>query len=109
RCQTKHWQELSMSTLHEPHLQIDPRCIKCGKSPTAETPLLEMQNHLYICNDCRQEEERKGKHISWAGGELLQAPAINMPSGPSIVHRPPSNSIFALLGVSLDASQPEVE
>src|SRR5581483_2824246 len=74
-------QELFMSTLHEPRLQIDPRCIKCGKSPTADTSLLEMQNHLYICNDCRQDEERKGKKIAWADGSTTP-PTISVPSSP---------------------------
>src|SRR5581483_3818487 len=100
RCQTKHWQELSMSTLHEPHLQIDPRCIKCGKSPAANTPLLEMQNHLYICNDCRQEEERKGKRIAWAGGGTLHSPIISTPNGQHAASDTPASSIFALLEIS---------
>jgi hypothetical protein len=99
-----------MSTLHEPRLQIDPRCIKCGKSPTADTPLLEMQNHLYICNDCRQDEERKGKRIAWADGittpSIIRAPLS--PRQPDVNNIPP-NSIFALLEVSLEASQAEIE
>jgi hypothetical protein len=99
-----------MSTLHEPRLQIDPRCIKCGKAPSVDTPLLEMQNHLYICNACRLEEERKGKRIAWADGGTLQPLELNMP-----VHQPTtgngaaSNSIFALLGVAVDVSVDEVE
>lgn len=99
-----------MSTLHEPRLQIDPRCIKCGKSPTADTSLLEMQNHLYICNDCRQDEERKGKKIAWADGSTTP-PTISRPSSPRQpgVNNIPSNSIFALLEVSPEASPSEIE
>lgn len=100
-----------MSTLHEPRLQIDPRCIKCGKSPTADTPLLEMQNHLYICNDCRQDEERKGKRIAWAGGITTPTISVSSPRQSSVsnVGRTASNSIFALLEVSSEASQSEIE
>ncbi len=99
-----------MSTLHEPRLQIDPHCIKCGKSPTIDTPLLEMQNHLYICNDCRLEEERKGKRIAWANGTTA-TPTINVPlsSRQSGVNNGSSNSIFTLLEVSPAASSSEVE
>jgi hypothetical protein len=100
-----------MSTLHEPRLQIDPRCIKCGKSPTADTPLLEMRNHLYICNDCRLDEERKGKRISWAGGittpPIINASLSSTQSGVS--NAASSRSIFAQLEISSEASQHEVE
>jgi hypothetical protein len=49
-------------------LQLEARCVKCGRLPTADITLFEMQNHLYICNLCRQDEERKGKRIAWVSG-----------------------------------------
>jgi hypothetical protein len=98
-----------MSTLHEPRLQIDPRCIKCGKAPSVDTPLLEMQNHLYICNACRQEEERKGKRIAWADGGTLQPLELHIPVHQLTVNNGNSNSIFVLLGIAADASVDEVE
>jgi hypothetical protein len=98
-----------MSTLHEPRLQIDPRCIKCGKAPSVDTPLLEMQNHLYICNACRQEEERKGKRIAWADGGTLQPLELHIPAHQTTASNGTSNSIFALLGIAADASVDEVE
>ena len=95
-----------MSTLHEPRLQLDPRCIKCGKAPSVDTPLLEMQNHLYICNACRQEEERKGKRIAWADGGTLQVPEFSLSANQPAAT---SNSIFALLNVAANASSSKVE
>jgi hypothetical protein len=98
-----------MSTLHEPRLQIDPRCIKCGKAPSVDTPLLEMQNHLYICNACRQEEERKGKRIAWADGGTLQPLELHLPAHQPAPGNGASNSIFAQLDIGADASADEVE
>ena len=46
-------------------LQIDVRCIKCGRLPTADVTLFEMQNHLYICNICGQQAQQAGKQIKW--------------------------------------------
>jgi hypothetical protein len=103
-------------------LQIDPRCIKCGKPPTVNGPLFEMQNHLYICSQCRQMEENKGKRISWAedmsvpaqtGGQAVQTmgnmPGLQTSSLAQQTVNVPKNSLFGILGVPPTASQDAVE
>jgi hypothetical protein len=103
-------------------LQIDPRCIKCGKPPTVNGPLFEMQNHLYICSQCRQMEENKGKRISWAedtsapvqsGGQAVQTmgnmPGLQTSSLAQQTINVPKNSLFGILGVPPTASQDAVE
>ena len=61
-------------------LQIEVRCVRCGRLPAADVTLCEMQNHLYICNYCIHEAERLGKHISWLGSVQVQSLLSIMPS-----------------------------
>lgn len=97
-------------------LQIDLQCVKCGRPPTTDIPLFEMQNHLYICNVCRIKEEQSGKHIAWVDGLQLDVPAIqeaNNSQGSSspkrsIQEAPARAGIFAALEVSAEASSEEV-
>lgn len=96
-------------------LQIDPRCIKCGRPPTSDVPLYEMQNHLSICGNCRREEEQKGKRIAWVGDvqmektpqlatkQLIQTPTLKN------TNNPPKNSLFGMLGIPTTASRADVE
>ena len=94
-------------------LQIDPRCVKCGKPPTADTPLFEMQNHLYICDRCRQGEEQRGKRITWAGGAQVEpatATSTLTASAPAMTAMSvPKNSLFGMLEVAPTASVSYVE
>ncbi len=96
-------------------LQIDPRCIKCGRPPTAQAPLFEMRNHLYICTHCRQIEEQKGKQIAWKDG-IEMTPSTQLTTHNVLVTQPvshtttiPKNSLFGVLGIPLTASPLEVE
>jgi hypothetical protein len=95
-----------MAEIKNLRLQIDPRCIKCGRLPSAETALLEMQNHLYICNSCRHEEEQKGKSIAWANG--AQPAQMALIEG-SLTDSLPRNNFFRVLNVSTHASISEIE
>lgn len=95
-------------------LQIEVRCVRCGRLPTADIELYEMQNNLYICNYCRQEDERRGKHIAWVDGSipmhprLPMTPALPLPTPPGPTHTRrltaylPTNSVWARLELSLD-------
>jgi hypothetical protein len=97
-------------------LQIDLQCVKCGRPPTADVPLFEMQNHLHICNQCRIEEEKRGKHIAWVDGLQLDTSthaiqeASTPPkfSGESSQEKSAGTGIFAALEVSTEASSEEV-
>src|SRR5947209_16563519 len=92
-------------------LQIDVRCIKCGRLPTADITLFEMQNHLYICNVCRQQAEQSGKQIRWVNGSRPQISVPGtIPMSPRVlVNNLPSNSLFAMLNLPLTASIEEIE
>ncbi|HZO71763.1 MAG TPA: hypothetical protein VFB60_06135 [Ktedonobacteraceae bacterium] len=89
-------------------LQIEVRCVRCGKLPTAENELYEMQNHLYLCQNCRQQAEAQGKRISWAGDPEQRAsmPAATgnlvSPKAKSAHSNLPPDSIFALLALPLN-------
>jgi hypothetical protein len=90
-------------------LQIEARCVKCGKLPTVETALLEMQNHLYLCQHCWQQEEAQGRNIAWtaaAGPVASEGPrrAISHLRKTRDLTRLPADSIFALLELPLHAS-----
>ena len=90
-------------------LQIDVRCIKCGRLPTADVTLFEMQNHLYICNICRQQVEQSGKLIRWVGGAQIDTPATNSLRTRVLTGNLPPNSLFAVLNLPLTASVDEIE
>ncbi|GAC1383145.1 MAG: hypothetical protein NVS4B7_17580 [Ktedonobacteraceae bacterium] len=95
-------------------LQIDVRCIKCGRPPTADVTLYEMQNHLYICSECRQKAESSGKHIKWVTSMGAEMPKTEMSLSPDPRMRGakstvPPNSIFAHLGLPLTASSDDIE
>ncbi len=95
-------------------LQIDVRCIKCGRLPTADITLFEMQNHLYICNVCRQQAEHSGKQIRWVNGSRLETSVPGtIPTSPLkarvLVNNLPPNSLFAMLNLPLTASIEEIE
>jgi hypothetical protein len=100
---------------HFSGLQIDPRCVKCGRPPTVQAPLFEMRNHLYICSHCKQAEEQNGKQIAWKDGlEMTQSMQQNAPSiqMTQLMHHTtplPKNSLFGVLGVPLTASSLDVE
>lgn len=97
-------------------LQIEVRCVKCGRLPVAGVTLYELQNHLYLCNFCREEEEHKGRQIAWIGGmrsQMLVSPDVALPT----VSQPlpvtpqvrvparsalPPGSIFALLELPVE-------
>ncbi|HLG64595.1 MAG TPA: hypothetical protein VKY19_21835 [Ktedonosporobacter sp.] len=89
-------------------LQIEVRCVRCGKLPTAENELYEMQNHLYLCQSCRQQAEAQGKRISWAGDpeQLASMPAATgnlvSPKAKATNSNLPPDSIFALLELPLN-------
>jgi hypothetical protein len=94
-------------------LQIEVRCVRCGRLPTADVTLYEMQNHLYICNYCRQEAEHRGKQIAWVGGVQIQSllpmtPSlpISIPASPArtrqLTGNLPPDSIWARLELPLD-------
>src|SRR5579859_147290 len=96
-------------------LQIEARCVKCGRLPVADITLYEMQNHLYICNLCRLEAERKGKQIAWVNGTQAELPltspsvplgSLMMPTGSQKTRTStsdiPPDSLFALLELPLD-------
>ncbi len=93
-------------------LQIEARCVKCGRLPTAEISLFELQNHLYICNVCGQEDMKAGKHIALAGGNTLTLhgrSAASSDSGrPASPGRLPVDSLFAVLGLPLTASPVQI-
>jgi hypothetical protein len=96
-------------------LQIEVRCVRCGRLPTADITLYEMQNHLYICNICRLEAERKGKHIAWVKGTQVESSplaSLAMPTD-SLRTRPltsnlPPDSVFAMFELPLDTSIPQI-
>ena len=103
-------------------LQIDPRCIKCDTPPTVNRPLFEMQNHLYICQQCRQIEESRGKHINWAGDAPAQMqtsgqattmvsnpPGLQTASLPDQASKIPKNGMFGTLGIEPTTSKDIVE
>lgn len=104
-------------------LQIEMRCVKCGRLPTADVVLYEMQNHMYICNRCRGEDAKRGKHIAWANGQQAEipmaAPTVSFapatpgasgktsaPPGPQrtrpLTTNLPPDSLFAMLNLPLD-------
>lgn len=99
-------------------LQIEARCVKCGRLSTAEVVLFELQNHLYICNICSQEEMRAGKQIALTGGNKLSlhtaSPIIPTATLSSAVPRvsPPANlpadSLFVALELPLTASLAQI-
>src|SRR5690242_15691309 len=97
-------------------LQIDVRCIKCGRLPTADVTLFEMQNHLYICNICRQQVEQSGKLIRWVGGAQIDTSVSNADTAATnplrtrvLMGNLPPNSLFAVLNLPLTASVDEIE
>ena len=95
-------------------LQIDVRCIRCGRPSAANVTLYEMQNHLYICAECRQKAESSGKHIQWVNSMGTGVPSTEVPSSPasritSAKSTAPPNSIFAHLGLPLTASSEDME
>lgn len=92
-------------------LQIEARCIKCQRLPTAGIVLFELRNHLYLCNICRQQEEAQGKQIAWVdnarGATSFPAPFSPPMSAPltkasTRTSSLPSDSIFALLALPLE-------
>src|SRR6266699_3198500 len=94
-------------------LQIEVRCVKCGRLPATDVTLYEMQNHFYICNLCRQEDEQRGKQIAWVGGmqteTVMPSSSFQPPTMPisrvrtrPVVSNLPPESIFARLELSLD-------
>jgi len=94
-------------------LQIEVRCVRCGRLPTADITLYEMQNHLYICNYCSQEAEHRGKHITWVGSVQMQYLLPMMPSLPlspptsltgkrPLTSNLPPDSVWARLDLPLD-------
>lgn len=93
-------------------LQIDIRCIKCGRLPTANVALFEMQNHLYICTICGQEAEKAGKQIRWIS-QPVSSTSISPAPTATAVRTPgsnlPPNSLFAILNLPLNASIEEIE
>lgn len=97
-------------------LQIDVRCFKCGRLPTADITLFEMQNHLYICNVCRQHTEQSGRQIHFVTsiGTHVETPIPEtVPASPFKTMVLPSNlpphSLFAILNLPLTASTTEIE
>ncbi len=87
-------------------LQIEVRCVRCGRLPAANVTLYEMQNHLYICNYCSQEAEHRGKHITWAGSVQMQSLLLPLPTSltgkrPLITNLPP-DSVWARLELPID-------
>lgn len=98
-------------------LQIDIRCIRCGKLPTANAPLYEMQNHLYICQTCYIAAEQQGKHISLVNGAQMEIPGTPVPTS-SLASEPtnrlsasnlPPDSMFVVLGLPLNAVTADIE
>ena len=96
-------------------LQIEVRCVRCGRLPTADITLYEMQNHLHICNICRLEAERKGKQIAWVKDTQVE------PSPPASLTMPtdslrtrlltstlPPDSVFAMFELPLDTPIPQI-
>ena len=92
-------------------LQIEVRCFRCGRVPTAEVTLYEMQNHLYICHICRQEAEQRGKHIAWVNsGQMQVSPRATSMLPLSVTASPtrqltsnlPPDSVWARLELPLD-------
>lgn len=96
-------------------LQIDPRCIKCGRPPTTDVPLYEMQNHLSICDNCRREEEQKGKRIAWVGGiQMEKTPQLATRLLAETPSQTDTNSLqkkglFGMLGIPTTASRSDIE
>lgn len=95
-------------------LQIDERCIKCGRLPTTDVTLFEMQNHLYICNICRQQAEQSGRQIRWVTGSYTETPVPGAVAASPlktmvITSNLPPNSLFAALNLPLTASSEEIE
>ncbi len=90
-------------------LQIDIRCFKCSRLPTADVTLYEMQNHLYICSICRQQVEQSGKQIRWVNGsQPVSLPTSPLKSG-VLTNKLPPESLFAKLDLPLGASVEEIE
>ncbi|HKV57690.1 MAG TPA: hypothetical protein VJO32_05390 [Ktedonobacteraceae bacterium] len=101
-------------------LQIEVRCVKCGRLPTADVLLFEMQNHLYICTYCRREAEGRGKNIAWVHGVQMQSllpvtPSLPlaMPATPArtrqLTSNLPPNSVWARLELPLDAPLSQIK
>ena len=96
-------------------LQIEARCVKCSRLSTAEIALFELQNHLYICNICSNEEMRSGRQISLAGGNRLspqRTPSSTSPPAVAPRSAPPGNlpadSLFVVLELPLTASLSQI-
>ncbi len=101
-------------------LQIEARCVRCGRLPTASITLFEMQNHLYICDICREKEEQRGKLFTWVNGLQAETPrTITLPLTPTtplsassgmnsttttLSANLPPDSVFGGLGLPLDTS-----
>ncbi len=94
-------------------LQIEVRCVSCGRLPTANVTLYEMQNHSFICNVCRQDAERRGRQIAWVQGAQMEtmisatpSSSLALPTAPTRTRALPGNlppdSLFAKLELPLD-------
>lgn len=94
-------------------LQIEVRCVRCGRLPVADVTLYEMQNHLYVCNYCSREAEGLGKHISWVGSAQMHSllpmiPSLHLPLPASLkgnhllTRNLPPDSVWARLELPLD-------
>lgn len=95
-------------------LQIDVRCFKCGRLPTADITLFEMQNHLYICDSCRQQTEQSGRQIRWVNNAQPETPVPGAGTTSVLATRVltsnlPPNSLFAILNLPLTASTDEIK
>ncbi|WP_149400729.1 hypothetical protein [Dictyobacter arantiisoli] len=106
-------------------MQIDARCVKCGRLSGADVTLYEMRNHLFICADCQREAEQQGKQIAWASTDTAPAPLSSASqaqtqsaqtiAGPrrtiSLSQPPPlpPDSLFAVLSLPLDAPLSTIE
>ena len=96
-------------------LQLEARCFKCQQVPSIQRALLEMENHLYICTTCYEDVKRKGENVSLVVG--LQKLASDRPEpidhsrsdNQKASDKLPPDSLFALLDLSLEATQSEVE
>lgn len=95
-------------------LQIEVRCVRCGRLPTADVALYEMRNHLYICALCRQEAEHKGKQIAWVNSSqalpqltaAVPVDSVTIAAGAQktrpLTGNLPPDSIYAILELPLD-------
>ena len=101
-------------------LQIEVRCVRCGRLPTADVLLFEMQNHLYICTYCRQDAEGRGKQIAWVNGVQMQSllpvtPSLSRPAPATLartrqlVSNLPPNSVWARLELPLDTPLSQIK